>query len=94
MALRRGEAHCEFIKQITCNAGDCIIFTEATTHGTLPCDRRPRPPHRTLPPSHRATSPMWPTTGSKDMLALMTDEQRKVLEPPYHSRLDRPALEV
>ena len=36
LALRRGEAYREFIKPITCNAGDCVIFTEATTHGTLP----------------------------------------------------------
>ncbi len=35
-----------------------------------------------------------PHNWSEDMLALMTDEQRKVLEPPYHARLDRPVLEV
>ena len=49
MALRRGEAYREFIKPIICNAGDCVIFTEATTPRHPALDRRPRPPHGPLP---------------------------------------------
>ena len=93
MALRRGEAYREFIKQITCNAGDCVLFTEATTHGTLPWtadhDRRTAL-FRFSPGNLAYVAHNW----SAAMLALMTDEQRKVLEPPYHARLDRPVLEV
>ena len=34
--IRSGEEHTDVVKQVTCKAGDCVIFTEATTHGTLP----------------------------------------------------------
>ena len=34
-SLRQHERYQEFVKQITCKAGDAIIFTEALTHGTL-----------------------------------------------------------
>ena len=41
-------------------------------------------------PGNLAYAPhAWP----EQMLALMTPEQRLVLEPPYHSRLDRPVLD-
>ena len=93
MALRRNEAYREFIKPITCNAGDCVIFTEATTHGTLPwtSDHDRRTALFRFSPGNLAYVPHnW----SEDMLALMTDEQRKVLEPPYHARLERPVLDV
>ena len=93
MALRRGEAHREFIKPIICNAGDCVIFTEATTHGTLPwtADHDRRTALFRFSPGNLAYVPHnW----SEDMLALMTDDQRKVLEPPYHARLERPVLEM
>ena len=42
--MRQFKAHQEFIKQPATKAGDVIIFTEATTHGTLPwtADRQRR----------------------------------------------------
>ena len=90
-ALRRGEAFQEFVKPITCKAGDCIIFTEATTHGTLPWkashDRRTAL-FRFSPGNLAYVQHNWP----EEMLALMDDEQRKVCEPPYHTRLDRPVV--
>ena len=93
MSLRRYEEHREFVVQVTCKAGDCIIFTEATTHGTLPWtadhDRRTAL-FRFSPGNLAYIRHKW----SEEMLALMTEEQRKVLEPPYHSRLDRPVLDV
>ena len=92
-SLRRGEEFREFVKPITCKAGDCVIFTEATTHGTLPWtadhDRRTAL-FRFSPGNLAYVAHNW----SEEMLALMSDEQRKVLEPPYHSRLDRPVLEI
>ena len=33
--MRLQTANQEFVKQIACRAGDCVIFSEATTHGTL-----------------------------------------------------------
>ena len=91
--LRHATAHTEFIKQITCKAGDCIIFTEATTHGTLPwtADQDRRTALFRFSPGNLAyVGHNW----SEEMLALMSSEQRKVCEPPYHSRLERPVLEV
>lgn len=90
-ALRRGESYREFVKQITCKAGDCVIFTEAVTHGTLPwtADHQRRTALFRFSPGNLAYVPhAWPA----EMLALMSPEQRLVLEPPYHSRLDRPVL--
>ena len=92
-ALRRGEAYGEFVKQIPCKAGDCIIFTEAVTHGTLPwtADHQRRTALLRFSPGNLAYVPhAWPA----DMLALMGPEQRLVLEPPYHARLNRPVLQV
>jgi len=34
--IRTGDDHMDVVKELTCKAGDCVIFTEATTHGTLP----------------------------------------------------------
>ncbi|HIG57532.1 MAG TPA: hypothetical protein EYG11_21620 [Candidatus Latescibacteria bacterium] len=92
-ALRRDEAYSEFVKPITCKAGDCIIFTEATTHGTRPwtSEHDRRTALFRFSPGNLAYVPHnW----SEEMLALMNDEQRKVCEPPYHSRLDRPVLDL
>jgi hypothetical protein len=92
-ALRRGEAYGEFVKQITCKAGDCIIFTEAVTHGTLPwtADHQRRTALLRFSPGNLAYVPhAWPA----EMLALMSPEQRLVMEPPYHPRLSRPVLQV
>jgi ectoine hydroxylase-related dioxygenase (phytanoyl-CoA dioxygenase family) len=92
-ALRRGEAYGEFVKQITCKAGDCVIFTEAVTHGTLPwtADHQRRTALLRFSPGNLAYVPhAWPA----EMLALMSPEQRLVMEPPYHPRLSRPVLQV
>jgi ectoine hydroxylase-related dioxygenase (phytanoyl-CoA dioxygenase family) len=36
VALKRGDRFSEYIKQVDANAGDVVIMTETTTHGTLP----------------------------------------------------------
>jgi ectoine hydroxylase-related dioxygenase (phytanoyl-CoA dioxygenase family) len=94
-AMRRYEAHQEFVKPITCKAGDVVIFTEALTHGTLPW----RAEHQRRSLLFRYTAgnlayatgylPQWP----QEMLDHLTERQRAVLEPPYHTRLDRPVLD-
>ena len=92
-ALRRGEMHSDYIKQITCKAGDVIIFTEAVTHGTLPwtADHDRRTALFRFSPGNMAYANNydWPSS----MLDGLTPEQRAVLEPPYHLRLNRPVLE-
>ena len=35
-SVKRYEQYQEFVKPITCKAGDAVIFTEAVTHGTIP----------------------------------------------------------
>ena len=93
-AMRNFEAHQEFIKQITAKAGDVVVFSEATTHGTLPW--RAKHQRRSLlfrySPNCLAYANSylpWPE-GTLDGL---TPEQRAVLEPPYHTRLDRPMID-
>jgi ectoine hydroxylase-related dioxygenase (phytanoyl-CoA dioxygenase family) len=91
--LRRYEDYREYVKQITCKAGDVIVFTEALTHGTLPwtAERMRRSALFRYSPGNLAYSRGydWP----HNMLDGLTQAQRAVLEPPYHLRLNRPVLE-
>lgn len=84
----------EIVRPITCRAGDVVIFTEAVTHGTLPwrSERERRSLLYRYSPANLAyaTGYMpWP----EQMLEGMTAEQRAILEPPYHRRLNRPELD-
>ena len=84
----------EIVRAITCRAGDAVIFTEAVTHGTLPwrSERERRSLLYRYSPANLAyaTGYMpWP----EQMLEGMTAEQRAILEPPYHRRLNRPELD-
>ena len=47
--MRLYQKHREHIRQVTCRAGDAIIFTEAVTHGTLPWTAGPSPPVNSHP---------------------------------------------
>ena len=93
-AMRKFEVHQEFIKQINAKAGDVVIFTEATTHGTLPWKAKHQ--RRSLlfrySPNCLAYANSylpWP----EGVLDGLTSEQRAVLEPPYHTRLERPMVD-
>ena len=92
--MRQYEKYQEHIRQITCKAGDVAIFTEAVTHGTLPwkSERQRRSLLFRYSPGNMAYAkgyfPTWPSS----MLEGLTKEQRAVLEPPYHTHLDRPVL--
>lgn len=35
-SIKNGDRFTEYIKQVDANAGDCVIMTETTAHGTLP----------------------------------------------------------
>jgi len=91
-AIRKWEVHQDIVKQVTCKAGDVVIFTEAVTHGTIPWtaahDRR-SVLFRMSPGNLAYVQGDWP----ESMLEGMTPEQRAVLEPPYHQRLQRPVLD-
>jgi len=91
-----GLKHTEHVYQPSVSAGDVVIFTESTFHGTLPwaseAERRVAL-YRFAPATiayGRAYYPQWP----EKMYAEITPEQRAVLEPPYSARLDRPILKV
>lgn len=92
--MRLYQRYQEFVKQVTCRAGDVAIFTEAVTHGTLPW--RARHERRSLlfrfSPGNLAYGKNY-DWGSQVPLDELTEEQRAVLEPPYHTRLKRPVLD-
>lgn len=77
-------------------AGDVLLFTEAATHGTLPwtAERTRRAALFRFAPATlaygRAYHPDWP----ENVTALLSPEQAAVCLPPFHPRLDRPALAV
>ena len=76
--------------------GDVLFFSEATTHGTLPWTAehtRRACLYRFAPATSaygRAYVPTWPA----EMTEGLTPAEAAVLEPPYHPRLDRPALNL
>ena len=79
---------------MTCKAGDVVIFTEAVTHGTIPwsADHDRRSVLFRMSPGNLAYATgynPWP----ESMLEGLTPQQRAVLEPPYHQRLQRPVLD-
>jgi ectoine hydroxylase-related dioxygenase (phytanoyl-CoA dioxygenase family) len=88
-SLLRYEAYQDQIRQIVCPAGGAIIFTEAVTHGTRPwvASHQRRSILTRYTAGNMAYVPAPPVPEWAD------ERTRKVLEPPYHTRLDRPVLE-
>ena len=87
--MRLYQKHREHIRQVTCRAGDAIIFTEAVTHGTLPWTAD-HPRRSTLT---RYTAGNMAYVRAYDTPEWANERQRAVMEPPYHTRLNRPTLE-
>ena len=95
-AMRRYEDAVEHAYQPAVNAGDVVIFTEATTHGTLPwkgAEQRRNIIYRFSPATNAygrgyAEIGGWPAS----YLEGMTDAQRATMEMPYHPRLNRVAV--
>lgn len=85
----------EHAYQPSTEAGDVILFTEATTHGTLPwvADRTRRAVLYRFAPHNIAYSRSFADPWPESYLEGMTDIQKAVMEPPYALRLDRPTLE-
>jgi ectoine hydroxylase-related dioxygenase (phytanoyl-CoA dioxygenase family) len=83
------QKHQEHVRQLTCKAGGVMIFTEAVTHGTLPwtANHQRRSILTRYTTGNMAYVPAYPMPEWAD------ERQRAVMQPPYHSRLNRPVLE-
>ena len=79
----------ENVRQIACKAGDAVIFTEAVTHGTLPwvSDQ----PRRSIMTRYTAGNLAY--IQAPPVPEWANEREKAVLQPPYHSRLDRPFLD-
>ena len=79
--MKRYEMYQEHIRQITGKAGDVVIFTEATTHGTLPwtADHQRRSLLFRYSPGNLAYAKGYFPTWPESMLEGLTPEQRAVL---------------
>jgi hypothetical protein len=98
-AMQRHEVAREFVENPELAPGDVLLFSEATTHGTLPwsashtrraCLYRFAPATSAYGRAYMTSEPAWP----EDMMKDLTEAQAAVLEAPYHPRLDRPSLEA
>jgi hypothetical protein len=98
------KSHRDLIKQEPTSSGDCIIFTEALTHGTRPWERSDYARRSVLfrySPANLAfaggrhdfdrdhrAGDAWPA----GWYTGLEDRQRAVLEPPYSPGAQRPIL--
>jgi ectoine hydroxylase-related dioxygenase (phytanoyl-CoA dioxygenase family) len=73
------------VRQVTAEAGDAIVFTEALTHGTLPwkADHDRRSILYKYSPGPMSYSSRHLPPGVEEILEELTPAQRAVLEPPY-----------
>jgi len=86
-AIKRFEQTGPWLQQVPQKAGSAIIFTEALTHGTWPwiADTERRSLLYKYCPGHMAWGASYPR--AEDVAdAAWTDEQRRILEPPYIGR--------
>jgi hypothetical protein len=78
------------------DAGDVVVFTEATTHGTLPwkgAKQRRNLIYRFSPANVAYGRGFWENGGwPKSYTDAMTPAQLATMQPPYHPRLDRVAV--
>ena len=82
----------QFVTQPEVRAGDCLIFSEAVLHGTLPwtaSHQRRTVIYRFAPAGSaygRGYTPNWTAATTEDM----TPAQAAVMLPPFHPRMNRP----
>ena len=86
----------EFVVCPCLDPGDVILFSEATAHGALPWTGAKE--RRTLfyrfGPGTSAYGRGYASIFDENLLSQLSPEQAAVLQPPFHSRLDRTALRV
>ena len=83
------------LHQPVTQAGDVVLWSEATTHGSLArakgTGERRTALYRFAPAGSayaRSYAPAWPAA----MLEGLSEGERAVMEPPYNVRLDRPFI--
>ena len=95
-AMRRLESATEHAYQPKIKAGSVVVFTEATTHGTLPWrgDTQRRNLIYRFSPATSAYGRGWAENGGwpSSFLDGMSEAQLATMQPPYHPRLDRVAV--
>jgi hypothetical protein len=76
--------------------GDAIIFTEAVTHGALSWKgaKERRTVFYRFAPANVGYGRGYFSMFTEDFLSQLTEPQRVILQPPFHLRLDRKALDV
>jgi ectoine hydroxylase-related dioxygenase (phytanoyl-CoA dioxygenase family) len=87
--LRHYRTESPLLQQVSMNAGDCIIFTEALTHGTLPwrSSHHRRSLFYKYSPKHLSWSRRYYAPGEgrayiAELEPLLTERQRILLDPP------------
>ena len=86
----------ELLTQPSLQAGDAVLFSEATMHGALPwrgSGERRFALYR-YGPAHVGYGRGYLEGWSDDMVAELTAAERAVLLPPYGTRLDRATIKV
>lgn len=84
IGLQHYEAYQEYVKEIHCKAGDAVIFSEATTHGTLKWQgdhQRRTLVYRYSPRFQALDRGFHEVTTYPAYVEDMTPEQRQVLHP-------------
>lgn len=91
--IRRWEEDQDIVRDIPCNAGDMVIFNEATLHGTLPwtSDRERRSLLVRYSPKYLHFAGGFYETSFPEWTQELTEAQRATLEPPYI--YNRPLIE-
>merc|ERR1711871_77197 len=74
--------------------GDVVVFSEATAHGALPwcAEHERRSLFFRFSPATSAYGRGYTDIFSRSLLDALTPAQAAVLQPPFHTRLDRPVL--
>jgi hypothetical protein len=88
------EGFAEFAHTPVLEAGDVVVFSEATAHGALPWsgEQERRSLFFRFSPATSAYGRGYGDIFSKSLLEDLTPAQAAVLQPPFHTRLDRPVL--
>ena len=88
--IQRMDIESDLTQAVPCKAGDCIVFTEALTHGTLPWQgestRRAlflkySPGHMAWSETYYAPAPSNPAM--PELASRLTEAQRRMLHPPH-----------
>jgi hypothetical protein len=91
--IRQWEDHQEVVYNVSCKAGDMVIFNEATLHGTLPwtADHERRSLLYRYSPKYLHFAGGTYQTSQPEWVGELTEAQQAVLEPPYI--YNRPLIE-